>query len=1228
MRGRIMVIGRDVAQQAVLARLLRSDGYRVELRENVAHARRTGFGGIDLAIVAAGGLGPDSGNLLRELRSSIGPVLFVADRGDAQGHVDAVDLGDAGALLARIAEMLALGRQPDAVQPTLEFAGHRLDLAGHSLVDPAGREVSLTAGEFSVLRVLVQCAGRVLSRDQLLQALAGRGADAFDRAVDMRISRLRGKIESDPKRPTLIVTVPGSGYKFTANVHEVATTALPPAPTSITVEVERPALELRQVVGLAAQLVPAAGVGLATDPEALAELLKGYRGYAAAIVKRHGGSVAEIHGRDLLAYFGHPVAEEHSAERAIRAGLVLAGRAEEGGLAMPPGQSIRVGVASGPVAADPTGTVLGEVRGEAMQLLNLAEPGQVLVAATVHRLTGELFDCRNLGLVAIRGAAGPVQAWRVLGPSGIASRSEALQAARVLPLVGREGELDLLLRCWRQATRGAGRLVLLSGEAGIGKSRLLAALEAELAAEPHVSLRYYCSPLYQDSALHPIIARWEREAGFASADPPGERLRKLETILAPARLSPDDIALIAAMLSVPTAGRYPSPDLNPHRRKEATFGALHRRLVSQARVAPVLMLFEDVHWADPTSLGAFEALVDRLADLPILLLASFRSGFAAPWVGRPDSSLIALSRLNPRQSAELASHVSAERTLGPDLLERILAQTDGVPLFIEELTKAVLEAPAPAAGATPALSVPATLQASLMARLDRLPAAKQIAQVGAVIGREFSHALLAATAGQLDVRLANNLDDLVASDLAARRGLAPDATYSFKHALVRDAAYDSLPRKRRAEIHGAIVTAAEHDTALAVEPAVLGHHCLQAGLPAKAAGYWLQAGRKAAETWAKTEAAGMFRNGIDAAGMLPHSPERSRTILELELERGDVLYAAFGYVTKEGSAAYHEAIRLSEELGDPEAPIRALDGLFGTHFNSCHYADAVGVSDRLIDIGESRDNLKALVLGLQFKGMSLFCQGKLLTALPHLERALTYEARADEVGSDFPSMAMLYLAWTRHLLGDADAALAMYCRAEALVRRQSPYRLAACLGNGCVLFAWRDDREAIARMVAELSPLAREHGFTMWARIARFFEGWAAASASGPATATHAMREAIDAFGDQEVEKSCFLGLLGHACLRTGDLARGLASVQQGLAQSERTGELYYTAELLRLRGDMEAAMGMDSAIVEASFREAIALAEQQGAKSWTRTAGASLDNLLSSRKGPGQRRRARPRAE
>ncbi len=806
MRGRIMVVSRDIKQRANLARLLRRGGYRIEIAENAAQACRIGFDGIALAIVTPVGLGPEGRGLVQDLRAAVGNVFLVGALGDRceQGS-DLLDVSDEASILARVAKALTTTTEPEVLEPLLQFSGYILDLGGHTLVDQTGSEIPLTHGEFSLLRIFAQRPRRVLSRDQLLQLLAGRGAEAYDRSIDMQIVRLRRKIEPDAKHPTLVVTVPGSGYKFTANIRQMeVVTRLASTLDKTAPAIEVGAAERRYFTVVAAEVVMTDESNLPADPEDVRALINSYRCYMTAVVARHGGLVAGSRMWEALAYFGYPVAHEHAAERALHAALALAKHLPEEEIALPAGLAIRIGVASGLVLADLNGEVLGETPAEAVRLQGLAEVGQVIIAESTRRLAGPMFACLDLGPLAIKGLPAPRPAWQVLGPSAHGSRSEALYLAALTPLVGREEELNTLLRAWEQAKSGEGRVMLLSGEPGIGKSRLLAAFEEQLSSKRHATMRHFCSPLHQGSAFHPLVARWEQEADFTREDTADPRLRKLRAILAP-----EDVASIAAMLGIPTDERYQQPEPSPQRRKKQIFEVLRRRLEQATSNSPLLMLFEDMQWADPSSLELLDALIERLTALPILLAISYRSDFNPPWAGRAGTSLIALSRLNRGHSEALAIRVSSDRILHGELLERIITHADGVPLFIDELTKAMLETSAGSPPTALPFAVPDTLQASLAARLDRLPAMKQVAQIGAVVGREFPYAFLAAAALMPDAQLTQGLEALIASGLASQRGVGPDAVYTFNHALTRDVAYASLVKSRRQICHQRIATVLE-----------------------------------------------------------------------------------------------------------------------------------------------------------------------------------------------------------------------------------------------------------------------------------------------------------------------------------------------------------------------------------------------------------------------------------
>ena len=482
---------------------------------------------------------------------------------------------------------------------------------------------------------------------------------------------------------------------------------------------------------------------------------------------------------------------------------------------------------------------MGEPPNRAARLQSSAEPDTVLIDAATRQQIGRLFECREVGALELKGLPEPVPAWAVLTESTVESRFEALHGTRLAPMIGRDEELDLLTRRWRQAASGDGRVVLISGEPGIGKSRLVAALGERITGEAHADLRYFCAPHAQADALRPIIARWGQEAGFARGDTNETRLHKLEAVL-PSVTSDEDVALLADMLSIEVGSRYPELHFSPQRKREKLFAALRRRLVERARKQPVVMVWEDMHWADPTSVELLDRTMRVLPELPVLLVATFRPEFQTPWVGHSGVTLVALSRLGHRESTALASQVVLGRALAATTLDRIVAQTDGVPLFIEELTKAVLEA----GSVGPSVGVPDTLKGSLMARLDRRPAARQVAQVGAVIGRDFSYTWLAAVAGLPETVLGQGLDQLVVSGLAFQQGAPPRRGLPVQ-ACPCAGSVQSLLRTRRAELHAAVATVLEADPEVAIrEPALLGHHFSHGGLIDRAATYYRIAGER------------------------------------------------------------------------------------------------------------------------------------------------------------------------------------------------------------------------------------------------------------------------------------------------------------------------------------------------------------------------------------------------
>ena len=585
-----------------------------------------------------------------------------------------------------------------------------------------------------------------------------------------------------------------------------ATSAAAPDPATVDAS-PRDNAERRQVTVMFSDLVGSTALSARMDPEDLREVISSYQKCVAETVRRYDGFVAKYMGDGVLIYFGYPQAHEDDAERAVRAGLEVV--TAVAGLKAPVSLQTRIGIATGlVVVGDLIGSgeaqergIVGETPNLAARLQGIAEPNVVVIAEGTRRLLGNLFELEDLGPKDLKGISGPVRAFAALRPASVEGRFEALHGTGMTDLVGREEELELLLRRWSKAKTGEGQAVLLSGEAGIGKSRLTAALLERLVPEPHTRLRYFCSPQHTDSAFYPIIGQMERAAGLAHDDTPQAKLDKLDALLAQTSTTKEDAALFAEMLSLPNDGRYPALDLTPQQRRQRTLEALTAQLARLASQHPVLMIFEDVHWIDPTSLEALNRTVDRIKGLPALLIITFRPEFDAPWVGQPHVTSLTLNRLGERDAATIIECLVGNKGLPADVMAEIVERTDGIPLFVEEMTKAVLEAEGEgearktaAVVPSPTLAVPASLHASLMARLDRLGPAKEVAQIGTAVGREFSHALLAAVVRKPEAELNSLLERLIEAALLFRQGVPPHATYLFKHALVQDAAYGTLSR--------------------------------------------------------------------------------------------------------------------------------------------------------------------------------------------------------------------------------------------------------------------------------------------------------------------------------------------------------------------------------------------------------------------------------------------------
>jgi predicted ATPase/class 3 adenylate cyclase len=1000
--------------------------------------------------------------------------------------------------------------------------------------------------------------------------------------------------------------------------------------------------ERRQLTVMFCDLVGSTALASRLDPEDLRDVIGAYHHCVAETVRRFDGFVAKYMGDGVLVYFGYPAAHEDDAERAVRASLTLVDAV--GHLPAPEEPlRVRIGVATGlVVVGDLIGAgaaqeqaVVGETPNLAARLQALAESNAVVIAQGTHRLTGGLFEYENLGAVEAKGFAKPVLAWRVVGESAVENRFEALHPlGGETPLVGREEEIELLIRLWQRAKSGEGQVVLLSGEPGIGKSRITAALHQRLAGEPHTRLRYFCSPHHQDSALHPTIAQLERAAGFAREDAPEIKLTKLETLLAPTRPSDEDVALLAELLSIPAAatGRYRAPNLTPQRKKEQTFEALLRQLAMLTRQRPVLMVFEDAHWVDPTSREWLDLVVRRVQRSSALLVITFRPEFSPPWTGQAHVTTLTLNRLDRRESAALARRIAGNSVALPaEAVDEIVERTDGVPLFVEELTKAVVEANEHECGAKLVLSgipataraVPAMLHASLMARLDRLgPAAREVAQVGAAIGREFSYELLAAVAAPRNkTEVRNALGRLVEAGLLFQRGTPPEASYVFKHALVQDAAYCTLLRKQHRQLHRSIAQRLEqHDPAVVKgQPELLAYHCSEAGLHKSAIGYWTAAGERAVRRAANTEAVRHFHRALALLDAESDTPERATTELKILAQLGPAMMSAQGWTAPEVERVYDRALQLARAMDSSADLVAPLVGLWLFHNTRGEFGKARESIQELFRVAHTLNDPSLLLQAHHAAWPTpMFC-GDFATAYKHVEQGLSlYDERQHRhhafhyMGHDPAVCANALGAIIAWVLGHPERAAQHAASAMQLARRlEHAPTLAHALWFVCKYHILRADVAAALTTSTEMLALCEEHQLAQPKAAGMLFRGWALARVSEIEEGLELVRTGLAAW--ERGGAGAFLQqgrfLLAETCSVAGRRAEALELLKTALAHGSQTGERWCEARVHHLRAQLFIASAEWPQAEECLLR-ALDIARQQNARSFELRSATSLVRL------------------
>jgi predicted ATPase/class 3 adenylate cyclase len=988
-------------------------------------------------------------------------------------------------------------------------------------------------------------------------------------------------------------------------------------------------------------LVDSTALASRLDLEELREVVRAYQETCAKVIARFEGHIALYLGDGLMVYFGYPLAHEDDPQRAVRAGLgiveamaQLNARLErDRGVEL----AVRLGCHTGLVVVGDVGggtrqeqLALGETPNLAARLQGIAAPNTLVISAATVPLLGGFFACQSLGTHLLKGFAQPLEVYQVRYESTARSRLEAAGRTGLTPLVGREREIGMLRERWEQVKDGVGQVVLLSGEAGIGKSRLVQVLTEQVAAEPQAWLTpCQCSPYYQHSAFYPLIDLLERVAlRFERDETPPQKLSKLEGFLVQYGLPlAEAVPLFAMLLSLPLPAEYAPLTVSSEQQKQKTLHALLTILLRIAAQQPVLFVMEDLHWVDPSTLEFLSLLVDQGPTARILALFTFRPDFGPPWTGRAHLTQVALHRLTRPQAAEIIRRVAHGKALPPEVVEQVVAKTDGVPLFVEELTKMVLETGLlqeryELTGPLPPLAIPTTLHDSLMARLDRLAAVKAMAQLGATLGREFSYALLQAVSPWDEETLQRGLHQLVAGEFLYQRGLPPQATYVFKHALIQDAAYQSLLRSTRQQYHQHIaqVLEARFPETCETQPELLAHHYTKAGLMAQAISYWQRAGQRAIERSANMEAIGHLTRGLEVLETLPDTSERARQELTLQTTLGLPLLATKGFAAPEVERVYGRARELCRQVGETPQLFPVLHGLWRFYVNRAEFQTARELAEQLLILAQRQQDPGLLLEAHRVLGQTTFWLGEMASSREHMEQGMAlydfqqHRSHTFLYGQDPGVVCRSFAAWALWVLGYADQARQRIQEALTLAQELAhPFSLAYALTCAAIVHSFRREGQATHKRAEEVIELSREQGFPFWFTWGTILRGWAFAEQGQGEEGIAQMQQGLAAYQatGADVFRPSFLALLAEAYGKEGQAEAGLCPLIEALAVMNNTGERWWEAELYRLKGELLSPFSMENwAEAETCFQQALAIARRQEAKSLELRAAMSLSRL------------------
>ncbi|MGE0373641.1 MAG: adenylate/guanylate cyclase domain-containing protein [Gammaproteobacteria bacterium] len=1021
-----------------------------------------------------------------------------------------------------------------------------------------------------------------------------------------------------------IADVEGHGLAWQATGAAAPASPVPPARQSAAV---LPADEYRQLTVMFCDLVGSTAIVSHVDPETWQALLADYHAVCARAIARFEGHIAQFLGDGVLAYFGYPSAHEDDAVRAVQAAREIlaemaASSAREGHRLR-----VRVGLHTGAVMVAGVGAgtrretlALGEAPHVAARLQAEAAPGTLLVSGVTARLLAGRFDLEPRGARALAGVETAVEVFEVRGADSPRSAFDAAVARGLTPAVGRDHELGLVLDRAARARQGNGQVVLVIGEPGIGKSRL--ARDAREKGNLRV-FEYRCSAYFQHSALYPLVQFLTRALGFAPDEPPAARLARLAELIEATRPRDDAaVPLLAALLSIPESAGYVLPPMSAAVQRQRTFALLIDTVMNEAAREPLCLLFEDLHWADPTTLDFLGQLIDQVAIAPLLVFATARPEFAAPWPPRAHVSPLMLGRLSPAEVMSMVAKVARGKTLPPEVAHQILVRTDGIPLFVEELTKALLESGQlretidayVVDGALPTVRVPDTLQESLQARLDRLQGAREVAQIGAVIGREFGHSLLVAVAQLEEATLVRGLGELLEAELVYQRGQLADRVYQFKHALVRDAAYQSLPRRRRQELHACVAASlqTEFPEVIATQPELVAQHLTEAGRGIDAVPFWLKAGQRALERSANPEAIAHLNRGLELLSLSAGGSAEGSLELALLTALGPALMSTKGYAHADVRTAYARIRELAHVVEDPSERFRLLFGLWLYYANIPDYPTSLDLTSRMLDEAAELPDPAPLMLSELARGVISGWMGRFPEARQRLERAASlYEHEKHSrltyyCGLNPRTFAAVHAGIACWHLGFADRAREL-CEtavdlAESIGHPNSIAHAWVCLGWIAYL---NGDEPAAAKCASRARAIAVASEATFWVG---WSDMWLGAVSAEPALIAQGMRE-LESTGGRLAWPLHVL-VQAEVERQTGDLPGAFAAVNQAIDASA-AGEEIVLAELFRVRGEVQLAMTGDTASAFADFQSALDIARRQQAMSWELRAASSCARLL-----------------